>query len=51
MLFADEPHPPYERPPLSKGLLMGKDPADKAFVHPPEWYAEHDVDLRTGSRV
>ena len=22
-LVGDEPHPPYERPPLSKGLLLG----------------------------
>jgi 3-phenylpropionate/trans-cinnamate dioxygenase ferredoxin reductase subunit len=36
---------PYERPPLSKGILIGKEPRDKAFVHTPEWYAEHDVTL------
>ena len=51
VLFTDEPRAPYERPPLSKAYLMGKDPAEKSFVHPPEWYAEHDVDLRTESRV
>ena len=51
VLFTDEPRAPYERPPLSKAYLMGKDPAEKAFVHPPEWYAEHDVDLRTETRV
>src|SRR4051794_35482801 len=37
---------PYERPPLSKGFLLGKDSADKAQVHGPEWYATHEVDLR-----
>ena len=42
---------PYERPPLSKAYLMGKDPAEKAVVQPPDWYAEHDVDLRLGTRV
>ena len=51
VLFTDEDRVPYERPPLSKAYLMGKDPAEKANVHPPEWYAEHDVDLRTGTRV
>jgi 3-phenylpropionate/trans-cinnamate dioxygenase ferredoxin reductase subunit len=51
VLFTDEPRAPYERPPLSKAYLMGKDPAEKAFVHAPEWYAEHDVDLRTASHV
>ena len=43
-----EEHPPYERPPLSKGYLLGNDPIDDAFVHPVGWYAEHDVDLRLG---
>jgi 3-phenylpropionate/trans-cinnamate dioxygenase ferredoxin reductase subunit len=37
---------PYERPPLSKGFLLGKEPADKAQVHGPEWYPAHAVDLR-----
>lgn len=48
VLLGAEEHPPYERPPLSKGYLLGNDPLDDAFVHPREWYAEHDVDLRTG---
>ena len=50
-LFAEEPHLPYERPPLSKAYLMGNDPAEQAFVHDSEWYSEHDVDVRTGTRV
>ena len=48
MLVGAEQHLPYERPPLSKGYLLGNDPIDDAFVHPLEWYAEHDVDLRLG---
>jgi 3-phenylpropionate/trans-cinnamate dioxygenase ferredoxin reductase component len=51
VLFAAEPHPPYERPPLSKGYLMGNDPLEKAFVNDADWYGEHDVDLRTGVSV
>lgn len=50
-VLADEPHPPYERPPLSKGYLLGQDPIEKALVNDPGWYADHDVDLRTGVRV
>jgi len=50
-LVGAEQHVPYERPPLSKGYLQGKDPREDAFVHPREWYAEHDVELRTGTRV
>jgi 3-phenylpropionate/trans-cinnamate dioxygenase ferredoxin reductase subunit len=51
IVFAAEQHLPYERPPLSKGYLMGKDPAEKALVHDAAWYAEHDVDVRTGVTV
>ncbi|WP_433300445.1 NAD(P)/FAD-dependent oxidoreductase [Actinoplanes sp. CA-030573] len=42
---------PYERPPLSKGLLLGTDEPDSPFVHSAEWYAEHDITLRTGTTV
>ena len=51
VVFAAEAHPPYERPPLSKGYLLGNEPAEKALVNAPAWYAEHDVDLRTGVTV
>lgn len=51
VLFGKENHVPYERPPLSKGYLLGKDPIEKAFVHPEEWYGEHDIDLRLGQEV
>ena len=51
VLFGDEPHRPYERPPLSKGYLQGNDERDTVFVHPESWYGEHDVDLRLGAAV
>jgi NADPH-dependent 2,4-dienoyl-CoA reductase/sulfur reductase-like enzyme len=51
VLLASEPERPYERPPLTKGYLLGKDDRDSVFVHPADWYAEHDVDLRTGVTV
>jgi NADPH-dependent 2,4-dienoyl-CoA reductase/sulfur reductase-like enzyme len=51
VLIGAEEHRPYERPPLSKGFLLGKDEADSAFVHEAGWYAEHRVDLRTGVTV
>jgi 3-phenylpropionate/trans-cinnamate dioxygenase ferredoxin reductase component len=50
-LVGAEDELPYERPPLSKGYLMGKDEFEKAVVHPEKWYAEHDVDLRRAVRV
>jgi 3-phenylpropionate/trans-cinnamate dioxygenase ferredoxin reductase subunit len=51
VLIAAEADRPYERPPLSKGYLLGKDPRDNAFVHPSAWYGEQGIDLRTGTRV
>ncbi|MGY1745539.1 NAD(P)/FAD-dependent oxidoreductase [Blastococcus sp. SYSU D00695] len=51
VLVGAEPEPPYERPPLSKGQLLGTAAREDARVHPPGWYGEHDVELRTGTRA
>ena len=51
VLVGDETERPYERPPLSKGYLIGKDERDKIYVHPEDWYAGHDVELRLGTTV
>jgi 3-phenylpropionate/trans-cinnamate dioxygenase ferredoxin reductase component len=51
VLFGSEDHLPYERPPLSKGYLKTGEGLDEAFVHPREWYADHDIELRTGTAV
>jgi 3-phenylpropionate/trans-cinnamate dioxygenase ferredoxin reductase subunit len=48
LLVGNENDRPYERPPLSKGYLMGTTERDAIFVHPEGWYAEHDVELRQG---
>jgi 3-phenylpropionate/trans-cinnamate dioxygenase ferredoxin reductase subunit len=48
VLLGAEEEFPYERPPLSKGYLLGKEARDSIFVHSEGWYAEHDVDLRRG---
>jgi 3-phenylpropionate/trans-cinnamate dioxygenase ferredoxin reductase subunit len=50
-LLGDELQRPYERPPLSKGLLLGETDREKVFVHQENWYAENDVDLRLGTAV
>ncbi|GAB3784069.1 NAD(P)/FAD-dependent oxidoreductase [Nocardioides ungokensis] len=50
-LLADEAHPPYERPPLSKSVLLGEKDAGSAILKEPAWYADHAVDLRTGTHV
>jgi 3-phenylpropionate/trans-cinnamate dioxygenase ferredoxin reductase component len=51
VLVGSEDHPPYERPPLSKEYLRGEQPFEEALVRPPEWYAEQDIQLRTGTRA
>jgi 3-phenylpropionate/trans-cinnamate dioxygenase ferredoxin reductase subunit len=51
VLIGAEPERPYERPPLSKGLLLGAASRDSAFVHEPDWYAGHRVELRTDTVV
>jgi 3-phenylpropionate/trans-cinnamate dioxygenase ferredoxin reductase subunit len=51
VLIGEEAVRPYERPPLSKAHLLGTAGLDTAFVHDPDWYAAHDVELRTGTAV
>jgi NADPH-dependent 2,4-dienoyl-CoA reductase/sulfur reductase-like enzyme len=50
-LLGIEPHPPYERPPLSKELLAGAVPVEKTYLRPAAWYAEHEIDLRLGAEA
>ena len=51
MLVGREPEPPYERPPLSKEYMRGDAERSDAFVNPPSWYEENDVELRSGLNV
>jgi NADPH-dependent 2,4-dienoyl-CoA reductase/sulfur reductase-like enzyme len=51
VVYAAEDHLPYERPPLSKGILLGRDGPEKATVHDLAWYRDNDVDLRMGTEV
>jgi 3-phenylpropionate/trans-cinnamate dioxygenase ferredoxin reductase subunit len=51
VLIGEETERPYERPSLSKDYLLGKADRETIYVHPPAWYAEHDVDLRLGVPV
>jgi 3-phenylpropionate/trans-cinnamate dioxygenase ferredoxin reductase component len=50
-LIGEETDLPYERPPLSKGYLMGDAPREGAQVHDADWYRQQDIDLRLGARV
>jgi 3-phenylpropionate/trans-cinnamate dioxygenase ferredoxin reductase component len=51
VLVGDETARPYERPPLSKGYLLGRDPRDVAFVRDEMWYQDNRVELLLGVRA
>lgn len=51
VLIGEERHEPYERPRLSKSVLLSEEPAAAAIIHPRDWYAAHGVALRTRTRV
>ncbi len=50
LLIGDEPHLPYERPPLSKEALQGK-PEFAAPMRPADFWAEKDIECRLGTRA
>ena len=47
-LLGSELHPPYERPPLSKELLVGAIPVEKTYLRPLAFYAENGIAFRSG---
>lgn len=51
ILFGDEPYPPYERPPLSKEVLLGDQPLESTYLWPDDSYDEWNVELRLDTRV
>ncbi len=50
-LVSEEEHPPYNRPPLSKGILRGEIEPLEALVHTAAEYDDLAVELRLGSTV
>ena len=50
-LWGDEPHLPYQRPPLSKGYLLGEVARDRLHLRPRGFYDERGVELHLGARV
>ena len=51
VLVGAEPELPYERPPLSKDYLRGEAPREQARVHEAGFYADHEIELLTGTTV
>jgi 3-phenylpropionate/trans-cinnamate dioxygenase ferredoxin reductase subunit len=50
-LIGDEPNLPYQRPPLSKGFMAGKQDIESTALRPLAFYQSHRIDLMTGARV
>ena len=50
-LLGAESHPPYQRPPLSKGLLLGKMEPARLLFRQPSFYAAQAIDLDLGRPV
>jgi 3-phenylpropionate/trans-cinnamate dioxygenase ferredoxin reductase subunit len=51
VLIGEEPHLPYERPPLSKEYLRGEQDLASVFMRGDDWYQEQGIDTRLGTRV
>jgi NADPH-dependent 2,4-dienoyl-CoA reductase/sulfur reductase-like enzyme len=42
---------PYERPPLSKGFLAGKDDETSILINSSDWYSEHGIEVRVDTVI
>lgn len=51
VLVGDEPHLPYQRPPLSKKYLAGDLPAERLYLKPADFYDEPGIDLHLSTKV
>ncbi len=51
LLLGEEPHAPYNRPPLSKKWLAERAPASGLAIRGPEALERRRIELRTGARV
>lgn len=50
-LLGAEPQAPYQRPPLSKGYLLGELPLERLMLRAPDFWEAQRIDLRTGVEV
>jgi 3-phenylpropionate/trans-cinnamate dioxygenase ferredoxin reductase component len=50
-LIGEEPHIPYQRPPLSKGFPLGQQDFESIQLRPERFYQDHHIDLLAGKRV
>lgn len=50
-LIGDDPHQPYERPPLSKAFLRGEVEGNQFLLRSSSYWAEHGIETFFGIRV
>lgn len=50
-LLGEEPHLPYQRPPLSKGYLSGEMALERTWLRSEGYYQKHGIDVRRGARA
>lgn len=51
IIIGAESYVPYERPPLSKGILLGIAIPDSIAIHPLSFYDENEIELRLNTKV
>ena len=51
VLVGEERHAPYQRPPLSKAVLLGQKKADEILLRPLAAYEKRGIELRLSERV
>jgi len=51
VLIGDEPHAPYQRPPLSKGYLLGEVGTAQVTLRPAAFFATQNIELLTNKRA
>ncbi len=49
VVLCDEPRSPYDRPALSKAVLMGEREVSTLAYREPHWYEEHEIELLLGT--
>ena len=51
LVVCDEPHIPYQRPPLSKQYLAGEQGLERVYLRPESFYRSRAIEVRSGTRV
>ena len=51
VVIGEEPHIPYQRPPLSKQYLAGEYGLERVYLRPAKFYESKNIEVRYGVRV